>query len=130
MQYHIVIKNLSKSYLSKGTTKTALSDVTLNIPQGEIFCIMGSSGSGKSTLLKISGGIEKPTSGTIHINGSNMEDYGQKDYDRHRQMTVGYVFQDFDLLEGLTLKENIILPLTLQNLSEKEIQRKYIDTLR
>lgn len=130
MQYHIEIKNLSKFYQSKGTTKNALSDVTLNIPQGEIFCIMGSSGSGKSTLLKILGGIEKPTSGTIHINGSNMADYGQKDYDRYRQMTVGYVFQDFDLLEGLTLKENIILPLTLQKLSEKEIQRKYTDTLR
>ena len=55
MQYHIMIKNLSKSYQSKGAAKTALSDVTLNIPQGEIFCIMGSSGSGKSTLLKIFG---------------------------------------------------------------------------
>ncbi len=69
MQYHIMIKNLSKSYQSKGTAKTALSDVTLNIPQGEIFCIMGSSGSGKSTLLKILGGMEKPTSGTVYING-------------------------------------------------------------
>ena len=58
MQYHIMFKNLSKSYGSKGTAKTALSDVTLNIPQGEIFCIMGSSGSGKSTLLKILGGME------------------------------------------------------------------------
>ena len=90
MQYHIMIKNLSKSYQSKGTAKTALSDVTLNIPQGEIFCIMGSSGSGKSTLLKILGGMEKPTSGTVYINGANMADYGQQDYDRHRQMTVGY----------------------------------------
>ena len=97
MQYHIIIKNLSKSYQSKGTAKTALSDVTLNIPQGEIFCIMGSSGSGKSTLLKILGGMEKPTSGTVYINGANMADYGQQDYDRHRQMTVGYVFQDFNL---------------------------------
>lgn len=59
MQYHIMIKNLSKSYQSKGAAKTALSDVTLNIPQGEIFCIMGSSGSGKSTLLKILGGAWK-----------------------------------------------------------------------
>ena len=58
--------------------------------QGEIFCIMGSSGSGKSTLLKILGGMEKPTSGTFYINGANMADYGQQDYDRHRQMTVGY----------------------------------------
>lgn len=67
---------------------------------------MGSSGSGKSTLLKILGGLEKPTSGTVCINGANMADYGQQDYDRHRQMTVGYVFQEFNLLEGLTLKEN------------------------
>ena len=130
MQYHIMFKNLSKSYGSKGTAKTALSDVTLNIPQGEIFCIMGSSGSGKSTLLKILGGMVKPTSGTVYINGANMADYGQQDYDHHRQMTVGYVFQDFNLLEGLTLKENIILPLTLQKLSETEIQQKYADTLR
>ena len=130
MQYHIMFKNLSKSYQSKGAAKTALSDVTLNIPQGEIFCIMGSSGSGKSTLLKILGGMEKPTSGTVYINGANMADYGQQDYDRHRQMAVGYVFQDFNLLEGLTLKENIILPLTLQKVSETEIQKKYADTLR
>ncbi len=130
MQYHIVIKNLSKSYQSKGTAKSALSDVTLNIPQGEIFCIMGSSGSGKSTLLKILGGIEKPTSGTVYINESNMGDYGQQDYDLYRQMTVGYVFQDFNLLEGLTLKENIILPLTFQKLGETEIQRKYADILQ
>lgn len=130
MQYHIVIKNLSKSYQSKGAAQIALSNVTLNIPQGEIFCIMGSSGSGKSTLLKILGGIEKPTSGTVYINGSNMADYGQQDYDLYRQMAVGYVFQDFNLLEGLTLKENIILPLTLQKLSETEIQRKYADILQ
>ena len=125
MQYHIMIKNLSKSYQLKGTAKNALSGVTLNIPQGEIFCIMGSSGSGKSTLLKILGGLEKPTSGTVYINGANMADYGQQDYDRHRQMTVGYVFQDFNLLDGLTLKENIILPLTLQKLSETEMRRYY-----
>lgn len=59
-----------------------------------------------------------------------MADYGQQDYDRHRQMTVGYVLQDFNLLEGLTLKENIILPLTLQKVSETKIQQKYADTLR
>ena len=130
MQYDIVVKSLSKSYQSKGIIKNALSNVTLNIPQGKIFCIMGSSGSGKSTLLKILGGIEKPTSGTVYINGTNMADYKQQDYDRYRQTTVGYIFQDFNLLEGLTLKENIILPLTLQKLNEVEIQRKYTDILR
>ena len=64
---NLLIDNISKTYWSKGVEKTALSDVTLNIPHGEIFCIMGSSGSGKSTLLKILGGIEKPTSGTVQI---------------------------------------------------------------
>ena len=129
MQHYITINNLSKFYQLNGEPKTALSDVTLNIPQSSIFCIMGSSGSGKSTLLKILGGIEKPSSGTIHIAGSNMADYQQQDYDHHRQDVVGYVFQDFNLLDGLTLKENIILPLVLQKLAEKEIQRKYTEIL-
>lgn len=127
---HIVIDKLSKSYRSGEMAKIALSDVTLNIPKGEIFCIMGSSGSGKSTLLKILGGIEKPTSGTVKINGSNMASYQPQDYDHYRQDVVGYIFQDFNLLEGLTLKENIILPLTLQKLNEREIERKYAETLR
>lgn len=129
MEY-IVINNLSKVYPSGGITKTALSNVTLHIPQGEIFCIMGSSGSGKSTLLKILGGMEKPTSGTIKIGGADMTDYKQQDYDRHRRNVVGYIFQDFNLLEGLTLKENIILPLTLQKSDEKEIERKYAETIK
>ena len=127
---YIVIDNLSKSYRSKDVIKNALSNVTLDIPQGEIFCIMGSSGSGKSTLLKILGGIEKPTSGTVQINGSNMVSWQQQDYDHYRQDVVGYIFQDFNLLEGLTLKENIILPLTLQKLNEREIQGKYAKTLK
>lgn len=127
---NMLIKNLSKTYWSKETGKTALSDVTLNIPHGEIFCIMGSSGSGKSTLLKILGGIEKLTSGTVEINGSNMANWQQQDYDHYRQEIIGYIFQDFNLLEGLTLKENIILPLTLQNLNEREIQRKYAKALQ
>lgn len=127
---NLLIDNISKTYWSKGVEKTALSDVTLNIPHGEIFCIMGSSGSGKSTLLKTLGGIEKPTSGTVQINGSNMVKWQQQDYDHYRQDIVGYIFQDFNLLEGLTLKENIILPLTLQKLSEREIQGKYAKALQ
>lgn len=110
MNHYIAINNLSKSYQSNGEAKAALSGVTLNIHQNEMFCIMGSSGSGKSTLLKILGGIQKPSSGTVHIAGANMANYQQQDYDHHRQNVVGYVFQDFNLLDGLTLKENIILP--------------------
>lgn len=127
---YIVIDNLSKVYRTKDVMKTALSNVTLDIPQGEIFCIMGSSGSGKSTLLKILGGIEKPTSGTVQVNGSNMVKWQQQEYDHYRQDIVGYIFQDFNLLEGLTLKENIILPLTLQKLGAGEIQEKYAKALR
>ncbi len=127
---NLLINNLSKTYWSKGIEKIALSDITINIPYGEIFGIMGSSGSGKSTLLKILGGIEKPTFGTVQFNGSNMVSWQQQDYDHYRQDVVGYIFQDFNLLDGLTLKENIILPLTLQKLNAREIQEKYEKALQ
>lgn len=121
----IIVENLSKTYSSLNNIKNALSQINVTIQEGQMFCIMGSSGSGKSTFLKILGGIEKFTSGDIVVDNRHMKDFDLNDYDKYRQNTVGYVFQDFNLLEGLTVKENIILPLTLQKNSDDEIEKKY-----
>lgn len=122
---NILINNVSKIYKQHDETKTVLSEINFTIPKGELFCIMGSSGSGKSTLLKIIGAMEKPTSGDIIIEDRKMSAFTPTDIDQYRQNTIGYVFQDFNLLGGLTLKENIILPLTLQKLDHDEIERRY-----
>lgn len=122
---NITVNNVSKIYKIQDETKTVLSQINLVIPQGELFCIMGSSGSGKSTLLKIIGAMEKPTSGDILVEDRQMSAFTSKDIDQYRQNTIGYVFQDFNLLSGLTLKENIILPLTLQKLNHDEIEKRY-----
>lgn len=122
---NITITNLTKTYSAKGKTKTAISNISTIINDGTMFCIMGSSGSGKSTLLKILGGMDTPTSGEIQVAAKNISTFSPHDYDQYRQNEVGYVFQDFNLLEGLTLEENIILPLTLQHLSTDDISEKY-----
>jgi ABC-type lipoprotein export system ATPase subunit len=122
---NIEVSSISKVYKTQDDEKAALSAVSIVVPQGELFCIMGSSGSGKSTLLKILGGMERFTSGEISIDGKQMSKFMPQDYDLYRQNMIGFVFQDFNLLDGLTLKENIILPLTLQKLSFSEIEKRY-----
>ena len=127
----IIVDKVSKTYkLQDGSIKTALSEVSVLVPQGEMVCIMGTSGSGKSTLLKIIGGMEKFTSGDVGIENKLMSKFTPQDFDHHRQSMVGYVFQDFNLLDGLTLKENIILPLTLQNLNSDEIESRYMSLMQ
>ncbi|MCR1848941.1 ABC transporter ATP-binding protein [Paeniclostridium sordellii] len=122
---YIDIKNLSKTYTINDTEKVVLKDININIDKGEFLCIMGSSGSGKSTLIKMIGGILTPTSGEIVFNGKCINRYSSKELDIYRQNNTGYVFQDFNLLEGLTIKENIILPLTILDIGITNIEKKY-----
>lgn len=109
----IEICNLKKSVEERNSSKNILSDITLTILEGEIFCIMGSSGSGKSTLLRILGGMDNISGGEVEFFGRKMSCFSEADYEKHRREDIGYIFQDFNLLDGLTIKENIILPLTL-----------------
>ncbi|MFC4805575.1 ABC transporter ATP-binding protein [Filifactor villosus] len=122
----IEICNLKKSVGERNSSKNILSDITLTILEGEIFCIMGSSGSGKSTLLRILGGMDNISGGEVEFFGRKMSCFREGDYENHRREDVGYIFQDFNLLEGLTIKENIILPLTLnQNYKLELIEERY-----
>ena len=107
------LQQISKSY-SEGTTEVrALDGVDLSVDQGDLVAVMGPSGSGKSTLLTIAGSLEEATSGEVVIDGHALSGLSRNERARLRRRTVGYVFQDFNLLPGLTAAENVALPLEL-----------------
>ncbi|MGN7762925.1 ABC transporter ATP-binding protein [Paenibacillus sp. 22594] len=105
---------LNKIYPGKVITQ-ALTDIHLSMEQGEFVGIMGPSGSGKTTLLNMVSTIDQPTSGVVKIGGSNPYLMNKKELALFRRRQLGFVFQDFNLLETLTVAENIVLPLTLDN---------------
>jgi ABC-type sugar transport system ATPase subunit len=97
----------------------ALRDINLSVPAGMMVAVMGPSGSGKSTLLTIAGTLEEPTSGAVMIDGHDAEAMSGGAKARLRRRTIGYVFQDFNLLPGLTAAENVSLPLELDGMSAR-----------
>lgn len=120
------VKNLRKIYGSKGNVYTALDNIDLQIKEGEFVGIMGPSGAGKTTLLNVISTIDKPTSGAINIGGENIVAMNEDKLSSFRRNKLGFIFQDFNLLDTLTLKENIILPLTLSRIKTTLIDRKVI----
>ena len=117
---YLELCQVSKSYGAGASEVSALSDVNLAIERGSLVAVMGPSGSGKSTLLTIAGSLEEPTSGEVLIDGAALSLMSRNDKARLRRRTVGYVFQDFNLLAGLTALENVSLPLELDGLSAKK----------
>jgi len=117
---YLELKRVSKSYGTGATEVQALSDVVLGVERGSLVAVMGPSGSGKSTLLTIAGSLEEPTSGEVVIDGQALTSLSRNDKARLRRRTVGYVFQEFNLLAGLTAAENVSLPLELDGLSAKK----------
>ncbi|MGO8859485.1 MAG: ABC transporter ATP-binding protein [Acidimicrobiales bacterium] len=117
---YLELRRVSKSYGDGAGTVPALSDVDLAVERGSLVAVMGPSGSGKSTLLTIAGSLEEPTSGEVAIDGDALSSMSRNDKARLRRRTVGYVFQDFNLLAGLTAAENVSLPLELDGLSAKK----------
>jgi putative ABC transport system ATP-binding protein len=113
------LNEVSKVYGSGPAEVHALRGVNLSVRAGEMVAIMGPSGSGKSTLLTIAGSLEQPTSGTVLVEGSPLSEMSRSDQARMRRRHVGYVFQDFNLLPGLTAAENIALPLELDGTKAK-----------
>jgi len=113
------LRNVSKAYGEGATEVDALSNIDLAVERGSLVAIMGPSGSGKSTLLTIAGSLELPTTGDVMINGTNVVGMSRNDKARLRRRTIGYVFQDFNLLAGLTAVENVSLPLELDGISLK-----------
>jgi putative ABC transport system ATP-binding protein len=120
------VKQLSKVYGGKLPSR-ALTDISLSIEQGEFVGIMGPSGSGKTTLLNLVAAIDVPTTGEILINGMNPHRLKKKELARFRRKEIGFVFQDFNLLNTLTVEENIVLPLTLDGERVKVMEEKVAD---
>ncbi len=111
------MRGVSKTYGTGNATVHALVEVDLSVEAGAMVAVMGPSGSGKSTLLTIAGSLEEPDSGEVLVGGRSLSRMSRGDKARLRRRTVGYVFQDFNLLPGLTAAENVALPLELDGMS-------------
>ena len=107
------LHQVSKVYGSGPSEVRALRDVDLTVERGELVAVMGPSGSGKSTLLTIAGSLEEPTVGQVFVDGVDLVSVSRSDRAKMRRRSIGYVFQDFNLLPGLTAAENVTLPLEL-----------------
>jgi putative ABC transport system ATP-binding protein len=123
------MRQVSKTYGSGAAEVHALVAVDLRVQRGELLAIMGPSGSGKSTLLTIAGSLEVPTSGEIAIAGAALSAMTRNDRARLRRRTIGYVFQDFNLLAGLTAIENVALPLELDGTSARAARKVALSAL-
>jgi putative ABC transport system ATP-binding protein len=113
------LRQVSKVYGFGPSEVHALREVDLSVERGELVAVMGPSGSGKSTLLTIAGSLEEVTSGQVLVDGVDLESVSRSDRARMRRRSIGYVFQDFNLLPGLTALENVTLPLELDGVSAK-----------
>lgn len=112
------IRNLTKVYSTKGVTVRALDDVSVRFPEKGMVFLLGKSGSGKSTLLNLCGGLDSPDSGEIIIKGRSSKDFSQSDFDSYRNTFIGFVFQEYNILEEFTVEDNIALALELQGKSK------------
>jgi putative ABC transport system ATP-binding protein len=120
----IEIENLSKSFTQNGEHILALDKVNLSISQGEFVSVIGPSGSGKSTFLLTLGGLIRPTSGEVRINGTSLYEVDYKERARIRLLTLGFMFQTFNLIPYLTAIENVEVPMSLAGIPQKEQNRK------
>ena len=118
------VKNLKKIYTTRfgGNQVQALSDINFSVEEGEYVAIMGESGSGKTTLLNILAALDKPTSGTVLLNGKNIVSINGKEIAAFRRDNLGFIFQDFNLLDNFSLKDNILLPLVLEQVPPEEME--------
>lgn len=118
------IKNLIKSYGSKDFETKVLKGIDLSIFQDDFIAVMGLSGSGKTTLLNILSTIDKPTQGIVTLDGKDITRISNKELSKLRRDKIGFVFQDYNLLDTMTLEDNIVLPLSLNGGLSKEIVQK------
>lgn len=120
------VSNLKKIYTTRfgGNQVQALSRISFSVEEGEYVAIMGESGSGKTTLLNILAALDKPTAGTVVLNGKNLATVREKEMSAFRREHLGFVFQDFNLLDNFSLKDNIFLPLVLSSVDYPQMEQR------
>ena len=120
------VKNLKKTYNNCGNETEVLHNISFRVDEGEFVCIMGASGSGKTTLLNCISTIDSITSGEVYLDNKNMRNLKSKDLSAFRRKKIGFIFQDYNLIDTLTIFENIALALSINGVKEKEIKEKEI----
>ena len=125
----IELCGVTKVYGEGASEVHALHEVALTVQAGQLVAVMGPSGSGKSTLLTIAGSLEEPSTGEVFIDGVALSAMSRNDRARLRRRSIGYVFQDFNLLAGLTAAENVTLPLELDGVSSKAARSLGLEAL-
>ena len=120
------VKGLKKTYVTRfgGNKVEALKNVSFSVEEGEYVAIMGESGSGKTTLLNILAALDKPTGGSVSLDGKNLAQIRERDVAAFRRDHLGFVFQDFNLLDTFSLEDNIYLPLVLAGRSYQEMSKR------
>ena len=120
------VEHLVKTYGKKDTEVIALNDVSFTVNKGEFIAIVGASGSGKSTLLHLMGGVDRPTSGKVFIDGKDIYNFNDDSLAIFRRRQVGLIYQFYNLIPILNVEENIVLPLKLDN---REVNKEKLDEL-
>ena len=124
MKNILKVENIEKYYGSKSALTKAIDNISFDIEEGEFVTIMGASGSGKTTLLNCISTIDRVTAGNIYVDGENITKIKGNNLNKFRREKLGFIFQDFNLLDTLTVYENIAIALTIQNIPVNEIQRR------
>jgi len=124
------IKQISKIYKNKNKTFTALDNISFEVKKNELVLLKGASGSGKSTLLSIISGISKPTSGTVFINEQEITKLPDSFASKFRNESIGFIFQKFNLIEDLSVFDNVASILIPQNLTKSEVEQKVLKSLK
>ena len=120
------VNHVSKIYGTKQKFK-ALHDINFSVDKGEFVAIMGPSGSGKTTLLNVISSIDSISGGTVEISGNEINQLSNKKLAQFRKKELGFIFQDYSVLPTLTVKENIMLPLSVQKMKKEEMEKNYQD---